>query len=431
MSMNVGLSGLDVNSIVTTAVKAKTTSMNSNIQKQIAQYNNNLSGLGQLSSYLSSFRETLTQESDNYTVTKSLTQNSDKNDTYGIDVKTTKDVSDYLSDDLDVKVKQLHENAKITHKFSMDFSNHFHSGTINFDLGGKNFSITCDTDDTLEVIRRNINENNPFGITASLINSTSGYVLTLNHSNDFTMRFDGDIAQDFENTVQSTSHAKKAIIEVNGNEIQSNSNDFDQIAGVQIHANFVSESHVQIRKDEKSLDGDIQNFVNKFNSMISAIDSLGKRNTVTDGVQNNDGGVLAGNSYLRRVKDDLKNTIGVEFMDLNLEFDKDGKLKIEDGVYGVNGELSFSEKKRMLEELFDKMKIKVDEYLDGDSFISKEKNRMNDNISDANERLTRNNAYIQKYQDTVIKKYSKLDALIQNANNNIQLINNLFSSGTN
>jgi flagellar hook-associated protein 2 len=318
-------------------------------------------------------------------------------------------------------VKQLHENAKISHKFSRDFTNHFRSGTINFDLGdNKSFSITVNADDTLEAIRRNINENNPFGLTASLVNSSSGYVLTLNHGQDFDISFGGELAEDFAQAEQTRTNAKKAIIEVNGNEIESDTNDFNQISGLEIHANFVSESHVQVRKDESGLDKDINDFVSKFNSMLSAIDSLGKRNTYTDGVSNNDGGSLAGNSSLRRMKDDLKNTIGNEYMDLGLEFDKNGQLTYKDKG------LSFSEKREKLEEVLEKMKIKVDEYLGNDSFISKEKERLNNDISDANSRLQRNNIYIQKYQDTITKQYSKLDSMIQTANTQIQMINNLF-----
>jgi hypothetical protein len=68
--------------------------MNSGIQNKIQTYNNSLSGLGKLSSYMSSFSDSL-QTKDNFNVNKTLTEGSGKNDLYGFDVETTKDANGY------------------------------------------------------------------------------------------------------------------------------------------------------------------------------------------------------------------------------------------------------------------------------------------------------------------------------------------------
>jgi flagellar hook-associated protein 2 len=413
----ISFSGLDLNSIVTASVQAKTTSMNSGIQNKIQTYNNSLSGLGKLSSYMSSFSDSL-QTKDNFNVNKTLTEGSGKNDLYGFDVETTKDANE---DQFNIKVKQVAEKAKTTYKFSRDFTDNFHSGTIDFDLGdNKRFSITVNSGDSLVSIRRNINENNPYGVSASLVNSSSGYVLTLNYDYDFDVGFNGDLANDIDAEVQK-QNAKPAIIEVNGNEIQSDTNDFDQIEGLKIHANFVSEGNVQISKDKKSQDEQINDFVNNFNNLINQLDGLSKRDTYTDGKSNNDGGLLAGNSSIRRIKDDLKNTIGNQFNDLGLSFDRHGKLQYKET------EMSFSEKQAKIEEMFKVMKDSVDKYLEDDSIISKQKEQINDSINDANSRLERNNVYIEKYKEMITKKYSKLDGLLSASNAQIQMLNNLFN----
>lgn len=410
----ISFSGLDLNSIVTASVQAKTTSMNSGIQNKIQTYNNSLSGLGKLSSYMSSFSDSL-QTKDNFSVNKTLTEGSGKNDLYGFDVETTKDANE---DQFNIKVKQVAEKAKTTYKFSRDFTDNFHSGTIDFDLGdNKRFSITVNSGDSLASIRRNINENNPYGVSASLVNSSSGYVLTLNYDYNFDVSF-GDLVNDVEVQKQN---AKPAIIEVNGNEIQSDSNDFDQIEGLKIHANFVSEGNVQISKDKKSQDEQINDFVNNFNNLINQLDGLSKRDTYTDGKSNNDGGLLAGNSSIRRIKDDLKNTLGNQFNDLGLSFDRHGKLQYKET------EMSFSEKQAKIEEMFKVMKDSVDKYLEDDSIISKQKEQINDSINDANSRLERNNVYIEKYKEMITKKYSKLDSLLSASNAQIQMLNNLFN----
>lgn len=413
----ISLSGLDVSSIVSASVSAKTNSMNGSIQTKIQSYNNSLSGLGMLSSYMSNFSSTL-ETKDNYSVSKSLTENSGKNDLYGFDVEATEGANE---DHFNIKVKQTAEKAKTTYKFNRDFSNNFHSGTINFDLGNnQKFSITVNSGDSLASIRRNINENNPFGITASLVNSSSGYVLSLNYDYDFDISFTGDLRNDVEGTEVEKVNTKPAIIEVNGNEIQSSTNDFDQVEGLKIHANFASEGTVQVSKDKKSQDTQIKDFVDNFNGLLNNLDSLAKRNTYTDGQSNNDGGLLAGNSSVRRIKEDLKNTIGNEFTNLGLSFDKNGKLQYKET------NISFEEKQSKIQEVFEKMKDSIDKYLSEDSIISKQKEQINNSIKDANNRLERNNVYIEKYKNMIEKKYSKLDSLLSAADSQIQLINNLF-----
>lgn len=414
------ISGLDVNGIVSSAVQLRTNQLNSPIQNRIQQYSNNISGLGTLSSYLSKFKDTLT-ESTNFSVNKTQNEYSSKNDTEGVYVETTDDVSE---DEFDIEVVQTAQKSKVTSKFSRDFANNFHSGTINFDLGDNNkFSVTVNAGDSLETIRRNINESNPFGMSATLVNSSSGYVLSLNSDFDFTMDFEGDLKQDFENVVQTRTEKRPAIIKVNGVELQSETNDFDGVQGLKIHANFASNLHVAVTQDNKGQEKQITDFVDNFNKMIDGISSLTKRNTYTDGVSNNDGGLLAGNSNVNRIRDEIKNTIGNEFLDLGISFDKTGKLQYK------STDLSFAEKQERIKEMFSKMEGVIDEYLGNDSIINKEKESINNMIATENKRLEKNNINIQKYQDMMYRKYNNLDNMIQNANTSIQMINSLFSSG--
>lgn len=423
MTTSVSLNGLDISSIVTSAVQMKTSQMNSAVQNKIQKYNNSLSGLGTLSSYMSTFQDKIktAKETSNYNINKTLTDNSGNNDTYGIDVKATDTVSE---DELDIKVKQLAEKSKITHKFNRDFTNNFHSGTINFDLGNdKKFSVTVNAGDSLAKIRQNINENNPYGVTASLVNSSSGYVLTLNNDYDFSMSFDGDVANDFAQSEVTNTEAKPAIMEVNGVEIQSDTNYFDQVEGLEIHANYVSESHVSVSRDTDKQKENIDNFVDDFNNLLNSIDKLGKRNTYTDGVSNEDGGLLAGNSSLKRIKEEFKNTIGNQYSEFGLSFDRYGKLQYEE-----NDDLTFSEKQEKIDEIFDKMSAVIDKFLEEDSEIEKQKESINNALDDANAKLERNNVYIQKYEDMMNKKYSNLDSIISNGNTKISLISSLFGT---
>ena len=414
------ISGLDVNGIVSSAVQLRTNQLNSPIQNRIQQYSNNISGLGTLSSYLSKFKDTMT-ESTNFSVNKTQNEYSSKNDTEGVYVETTDDVSE---DEFDIEVVQTAQKSKVTSKFSRDFSNNFHSGTINFDLGDNNkFSVTVNAGDSLETIRRNINESNPFGMSATLVNSSSGYVLTLNSDFDFTMDFEGELKQDFENVEQTKTEKRPAIIKVNGVELQSDTNDFDGVQGLKIHANFASNLHVAVTQDSKGQEKQISDFVGNFNKMIDGISSLTKRNTYTDGVSNNDGGLLAGNSNVNRIRDEIKNSIGNEFLDLGISFDKTGKLQYK------STDLSFAEKQERIKEMFSKMEGVIDEYLGNDSIINKEKESINNMIATENKRLEKNNINIQKYQDMMYRKYNNLDNMIQNANTSIQMINSLFSSG--
>lgn len=401
----VSMTGLDIQSIVTSSVNLKTQQMNSPIQTKIQSYNNSLSGLGKLSSLLSSFSDSM-KKGDEFDVQKNLASKSGKNDLYAADVKTNKDASE---DEYNIEVVQTHKKAKITSRFSRDFSNNFRSGTINFDLGDdKKFSVEVQAGESLAQIRKNINDNNPFGVSATLVNSTSGYVLTLNSDFDFDISFGGDLSEDFGDLEKQQS--QQAIIRVNGEEMRSDTNTFTGIEGLEITANFEGNLQAKVQKNSTNKEA-IDNFVKNFNALMDNIDALGKRSTITDGVSNNDGGLLAGNSSLRLIKDKLKNSIDFE----GLEFDRYGKLQYK-GDYETD-----------ITEQFDKTKEVIDEFLSKDSIISKEKDMVNDALKDANERIQRNNTYIQKYQDAITKKYSKLDELIQNTNARIQMINDMLS----
>ncbi len=479
-------SGNDFSSIVEELVSLKKTSVTRNTTKRSNANTIELSGVSTLKSSLKTFQSTLTAFTENKdTVFNYKTVTTSQSDNVSVfSVETDNDVANV---DFQLGVKQLAKSQKLSQKFSTEngFNNSFEAGTLTISLGqdekgnDKSFDVEVKEGDTLETIRKRIN-NNDYGVTASLVKTSSGYTLSLDagvtgddaspisitangkggEGKDSLSAFAVDGNSDYGSWTQ-IQKAQDAIITVDGEEVHSSSNKFTsgEVSGLKITVNQLSESatdndsDVITTSDGKSLktynvkvatDGDstadkIMSFVNGFNSLMTSLDTLSASNTYTDGESNEDGGDLAGDSSVTSLKRQLQSMVsgfsqsqdGMTIFDMGIKFNKDGTLSFTRDTFNQAINSNSNAVSNLLNGdngLFTKMESVVNDYTKTSGILDQRTDSLNKEKSRIEEQQTRDTETIEKYQTMLTKKYANLDTLMSNYSNSLSSLTSVLSS---
>ena len=387
-------SGNDFESIITAYVEAKRSKYEKRTNQNLALAQASKKGITTLKSKLTDFQnacENLTKE--NSLNTRKVTTSQSSN--YNCFSITTK--SDCSNTSFDISVTQLAKAESITQTFnkSEGFTNSFAAGKITIDLGPekykddngqtqtreRTFTVDVQEGDSLELIRKRLN-NNDFDVNVSLIKTDDGYSFgvtsgstgqgssNIKITTETTGTVDGDHMgldafnfnpyTDVEGNAGSKQsvlgskwnykEGKDATIYIDGQKVTSKTNEFDeQISGISLVVNQLSEKEtdengntgyktysVDITTDTAAAEQKMQQIVDQYNSLLSALDELSARDTYTDGKNNYDGGDLAGDSQVISIRNALQSMVvrfsdtdsGKSIYDCGLEFNKDGTLSI-------------------------------------------------------------------------------------------------------
>ena len=167
--------------------------------------------------------------------------------------------------------------------------------------------------------------------------------------------------------------------------------------------------------------------------MFDNINNLTKRNTYTDGENNHDGGKLSGNSEVKSIANVLRGTVVAEMFEkdsngntlnsLGISISKDSKVTFDENKFieTVTKDPNAIGLLNSENGLFSKLSKKVDDFLDSD--MQNLDRTYNKYIEKQEER---HNEIVEKYSETLMKKYSKLDSLISGYNANLSYLNSLF-----
>lgn len=473
-------SGIDFESIISATVEAKRATLENNTTTRKEEANIELSGVGKLKSALETFQKSIQAfTEDNAFNQRSVTIDQPSDTTY-FTVEADEDASNMS---YDIAVKQLASTEKVSQFLNItDDTNKFEAGTLKFSLGtdddGKeiSFSVDIQEGDSIELIRRRINDND-LGITANIVQGKDGYKLTIDsgksgdENNNLkievsntsgTAGTDGvqslDIfafnANETDGSKGSWDHtaAKSAIIRVDGTDVYSDTNVFDeQLSGITLTAKKVTASdqtdsygntlyntyNMTISEDYDAVTKKMEEFVNAYNTLISTMDDLYKHNTYTDGENNYDGGELAGDSSLRSLKSQLQNFVSsfgfteggtnrTSIYNMGVEFKSDGTLTLDSTEFkeqlSDNFNLvvnAFSGEDGMLSQL-DAM---VEEYTKSGGVLDQREESLNETISDVEAKEADNETYLEEYEASLRQKYANLDNLISNYNNSLNYLN--------
>ncbi|MBD3777021.1 MAG: flagellar filament capping protein FliD [Thiotrichales bacterium] len=254
------------------------------------------------------------------------------------------------------------ESRKMAQAHTLVFDNLFTStadtistGTLSFNVGGQVNQIAIGTtNNTLDALQKYIN-NGDFGVSASVLNTGSGYQLMLTSDKSGAS---GEITFGAGNPAEFSAYTTTAVAQdaemvLNGLTLTSNTNTFDKvIEGVTFQlksAAVGTVNSVSIASSTEKADEAIRSFVDVYNQLDTIIDELGsyKSSDLTEEQLQSDEymyfGDLAGSSLLRQVRDQVKSAMSGAIDELNggvnslaqigISFDREGRLNIDETVY--------------------------------------------------------------------------------------------------
>lgn len=461
-------SGMDFESIISAMVEAKSASISNTTTTRKAETELELSGVGKLKSALKTFQESIEAltEGTGFNERKVTTDLTEENQYFTV---TTEE--DAANGNYNISVDQLAQSEKIAQKF--DTGKTFTAGTLKFTVPGvkdengnwttdsngteikeRTFEIEVEDGDTLDSLRRKIN-NNDYGVTATILNTKDGQKLVIDSGfsgDDATFKIEGTGGMtdfNYDSTTNTagkwdvTQHAQDAVIRVDGEEMRSDTNEFDNaISGLTITANKLSAkddngdvitNSVAITADNDKVTEKMQNFVNAYNTLMSTMDGLYKHNTYTDGENNYDGGELAGDNMLRSLQNQLQNMMssmgnganGMNIYSMGFELESDGTISLDKTEFKEGLTDNFNALVNMLtgdDGLLTRFDKTVEEYTKSAGILDKRTETLNMEVDRYEEEENENALYLEEYEENLRQRYAKLDTTIANYNNSLSYL---------
>ena len=490
-------SGNDFESIITAYVEAKRSKYEKRTNQNLALAQASKKGITTLKSKLTDFQnacENLTKE--NSLNTRKVTTSQSSN--YNCFSITTK--SDCSNTSFDISVTQLAKAESITQTFkkSEGFTNSFAAGKITIDLGPekykddngqtqtreRTFTVDVQEGDSLELIRKRLN-NNDYDVNVSLIKTDDGYSFgvtsgstgqdssNIKITTETTGTVDGDHMgldafnfnpyTDVEGDAGSKQsvlgskwnykEGKDATIYIDGQKVTSKTNEFDeQISGISLVVNQLSEKEtdengntgyktysVDITTDTAAAEQKMQQIVDQYNSLLSALDELSARDTYTDGKNNYDGGDLAGDSQVISIRNALQSMVvrfsdtdsGKSIYDCGLEFNKDGTLSINSSDFKDAMNNSFNSVVSLFtseDGLLKQMSDYLEDYTQTGGILDDRKDQYQDEIDSWTQKANDNETKLEAYEAQLRTKYGNLDSLMSSYNTSMSYIKSILSS---
>ncbi|MFW8590244.1 flagellar filament capping protein FliD [Glaciecola sp. 2405UD65-10] len=469
-SLGVG-SGLDLESLVQGLLEAERAPKAARLDERDETINSEISAIGQVKSKISEFEEILEdlqQEGDLSSREPTIVNPSEDNDVLSA---TPTDAA--LPGTYNIAVTQLASGSRIETASAADggFTDRndevLASGTADLtfkiDNTGDEFSITVEAGMTLAELREAINNSDDnFGVKANIINTGTdeggaklvftsdvtgaGNDLQIVNTNDapelarLTTETSTGAASNL--SIEEKNIAKNAIASVDGIEVQSDSNKFDEtIQSVRFDVNELSEtdtngdpiaSRLTIGFDEENLKEKINEFVDKFNELREELDSLsgyGSSELENDGA-------LAGDSMIRGFQSGLASILSSTVSDsslgslfaLGIELTSDGELEIGTSDYGLG--TGTSRLDAALEDNFDdidtlfnsengivsKLLEFTEQYTKSKGVLSTREDSLDDQVNSLS--TDRENFEIRmiSYEQTLRDRYISLDSTVARLN---------------
>jgi flagellar hook-associated protein 2 len=376
-SLGVG-SGLDLESLVGQLLQAERGPKTDRLDAREETLRNEISAIGQVKSKISEFQDIVKelQTEGNLSGREPTIENPSEDN----EVLTANPTNAALPGTYEIAVTQLAQGSRIetARADAGGFANSSDSvlsagsASLRFKIDGtdNDFSITVSAGTTLAQLREQINNSEDnFGVQANIINTgTAGggakLVFTSNvtgQGNDLQIVNTNDVAEFAKLTTETSNGAasslsidaknvaKNAIASVDGIEVQSPTNKFENtIQSVRFDVKELSDkdangdaiaSKLIIGFDAENLEEKINEFVDKFNELSDELNKL----TRYGASSLEDDGALAGDSTIRGIQSGLANILGGNVADstigslfaLGIELTSDGKLEIGSSDFGL------------------------------------------------------------------------------------------------
>lgn len=493
-------SGIDFESIITASLELKRSQLEQRTTTKKEEANIELSGVGKLKDALTTFQKSLEtlSSAEGFNTRKVTTTQPSENPYFTV---TTKD--DAANGSFDIAVKQLATTEKVSQSFDADET--IGPGSLKLSLQvattkddgstvyePKDVTIDITEEITVSQLRRMINEKaGDYGINASVVETSNGQKLTIdtgvygNYDSSanggkplFTMEYTADPASsnlngnrlNYGGSANLTADAdgkytdgswnvtkgQDAVISVDGEEVRSNTNNFDnKISGLEITVNRTTADtenpgefksyQVDITQDTDAIAKKMEDFLNSYNTLMSTMDSLGKRNTYSDGKNNYDGGELSGDSQLyalqRQMQDMMANITNgtIDAYSLGVKVDSSGKYSLDTEKFkeGINDNFNaivnlFSAKEPTgtgndkTTGLITRLDNLIEDYTKASGYLDQRSQALNETISTYTNKEAENELYLERYEENLRSKYATLDTTIANYNNSLYYLQSVL-----
>lgn len=315
-------SGLNIAELVSGLVAAEGAPAENRLVRKELGIQSNLSAYGTLSSALAQFRETaqaLQTESD-FLRRRAVSSNAD--------LFTATADKNAVSGSYSIQVDQLAQSSRVRSDNFDSGSAIVGTGNLQISVGTNSFNLTIDgTNSSLAGIRDAINsaEGN-LGVTATIINVDGGSRLILSSAttgvgNDISIvATDDDPGDGFDlarlELLTTTQTAQDAIFFVDGQQVTRSSNSIsDVIDGITFELKKTDPDTVgtlTISQDNNATKSRVEAFVEAYNTLNTTMKQLSRFNAETG-----DAGTLLGDSVLRGLQSQIRQTISQSIGDFN------------------------------------------------------------------------------------------------------------------
>ncbi|ARL07828.1 flagellar filament capping protein FliD [Burkholderia pseudomallei] len=469
ISGSTGNSSMDVNSLVTALVNAKTAGQSAALSTSIATDQTTLSALGTLKAALTALQAGIGSLSDG-TLTQKFTATAT-----GTGLTATTGAG-AVAGSYSVAVTQIATSQTLS-SGAFNATQQLGTGTLTLSVGGKSTSISIDsTNNTLSGIAAAINSasNNP-GVTATIVTGTDGAHLVLrsastgaanvinvgvsNLSGDnglsslavtstasttggqSTIRSGGSVAW-----TQSTS-AQDAEFTVGGIAASSASNAVSgAIAGVTLNLTQAAVGATQtlnVTTDTTAQATAITNVVNLYNTVITTMSSLSSLSGA--GTSSQSAGPLLGDSTLNMIRNSLARvvgagvttggsttslaSIGIKFADGSSSSQTDGALTIDTAK--LNAALQNSPS--TVAALFNstngigaQLNTTIQNYVQTGGVFDTRSNALNQDLKSLAQQQTRLASYASQLTSQYNAQFTALNTLMAQMNSNSNYLTQLF-----
>lgn len=436
-------SGLDINGLVSQLLEAEAVPKSNLMNQKEARLQAKLSGFGLLKSAISEIGGSLTQlkNIDNYSQRSAVSSDSDF---FTATADTTAALSSHS-----IRVDRLAQNHKLASADFASAASIVGSGELVLTAGDDNLTLTIDAgNNTLTGIRDAINNasGNTF-VSASILNiddgvggTTSKLVLSSKDtavslkltvddadSNDTdtsglsTLAFDAGVTEN----MQELQAAQTSLVYIDTLAISSKTNVVkDAIQGVTItlsDADPAVTNTLEISKDSTGATGAVQNFVDRYNGLMSTLANLKGSGSADDiGVLLGDASIRNLESQIRRVISGDSSSAAGSLVELGVTTQNNGQLKLDAEVLKTklsSDAAAVSDYFAADQGLVARMDSLVKNYLDTGGILQARSQGLNaqiDNISEQRERLSTRLVSVER---RLRAQFNAMDALVASLNN--------------
>ncbi|WP_421274384.1 flagellar filament capping protein FliD [Aeromonas taiwanensis] len=437
-------SGIDLESVISASVAARKAQLQQPITTKQNSTNITLSGIGQLKSSLSAFTDILDTLSKPGAFNKraiNITQNKDD------PVLAVKSKSGTSNGQYDITVNKLATTSRQEGEFGSSTTALItQDGQLTFKAGEKEFTVDVKAGDTLQTIRKRINnDGDNFGLSVNIVNTADGSAKLVIDSgvsgDDKDLVISGsttELQNEFTSKMAETQQASSAEILVDGNELKSDTNVFDDvIQDLKLTVLRVSDTDsngdlksnkVDITTDKTSVQETVQKYIDGFNALQSKLTSLGKRNSIVGGVSQDDGGALAGDSTTRAISNFMSNlittpsdtsTIYSTIFEMGIKMDNKGQLSLDKEKFGEVVDKNFDQVAGLFggeDGLAAKLTNGLKEYTKTGGLLAQRTDTLNADLRSLSQKQATTNEQLVKYEAALRAQYGSLDALLVKMN---------------